>query len=184
VLQTLTKRGYRLIAEVQSLDGESIAKADRQPAIVRLPTESTLSETTAACFVGGGAAAAARIENFLAVDMTRIEGPGSHWRGRTFSAAVQVTGEDVVLRLRRPSYTLALPLVFAPLAFSLAWMTLRGIGAGTEWGMPSGQVLAGSTLAALLAGCLAWLLKDRLDRRSASDLEHRRDATLAAVLRQ
>lgn len=180
VLQTLTKRGYRLIAEVEALDGAPSAQTKRL-SIVRLPAESALLETTAACFIGGGASAAAHIESFLAVDMTRID--GSTWRGRTYSASVKATGDDLVLRLRHPSFTLALPLIAALLAFALAWMTLRGIGAGTEWAMPSGQVIAGSTLAALIAGGLAWLLKDRLDRRSAQNLERRRDAVLAAALR-
>jgi DNA-binding winged helix-turn-helix (wHTH) protein len=182
VLQTLTKRGYRLIAEVRPLDGAPLTQSSRLN-VVRLPAERALRETTAACFIRGGAAVGTRIENFLAVDMRRTEGAGSNWRGRTYSASVRETGEDVVLRLRQPAFTLALPLIAAPLALVLAWMTLRGIGAGSEWALPSGQILAGSILAALVAGGLAWLLKDRIDERSAHNLEHRRDAILAAALR-
>lgn len=184
VLQTLTKRGYRLIAEVEELDSDKPHVRGARATIVRLPAEQALFDTTAACFVGGGAPIAARIEAFLAVDMDRTESTsGTYWQGRAYSASVHVTDADVVLRVRRASFALVLPLALAPLAFVLAWMTLRGVGSGSEWALPGGQIIAGSIFAALLTGGLGWLLKDRVDRRTTNAVEQRRDAILAAALR-
>lgn len=183
VLQTLTKRGYRLIAPVTLLDGAPRPEASPPQTLVRLDPDLGAFEVSAGAFVAGGAKLIPAIDAFLEVDMTRSGDPAWRWRGRGFSVSTRVSGDDLMLRVRRSLYTLALPIAGALLGALLAFQLLNNWGYGTEHGLALGQVIGGAVFAALLSGGLGWFLKDKLDRRAALDTTRRRDAILAAVLR-
>lgn len=177
VLQTLTKRGYRLIAEVEALDGTPVAQ---QIIVVRLRPERHGFGIAAGAFLSGGATAIARVESFLGADMTRIgDADGqTQWRGDAYTAKTRVAGADLILRVQKPLLAVLMPYAGGGLGFIIS--ALMFLGTGTN----ASHALAVSLLAALGGAVLGWLLLDRLERRASENLTHRRDAILAAILRE
>ncbi len=177
VLQTLTKRGYRLIADVVALDG---AVPGPTINVVLMRAERHSLGITAGAFLGGGAAMFDKLEAFLAADMERIPSRADEtaWKGAVFSASTRVAGGDMILRIRKPMRAPTLPYGGAMLGFVV--MVLMFLGTGTH----ASAVLAAALIGALIGAALGWLLFDRIERRAADDVTHRRDAILAAILRQ
>lgn len=176
VLQTLTKRGYRLIAEVEALDGAPVAE---QIAVVRMRPERHGFSIAAGAFLGGGAITASRLETFLSADMARLpDADGeTQWRGGAYGASARIAGADLVVRVRRPLLAVLMPYAGGVLGFIISALLFLGTGTNVS------HALAVSLLAALGGAVFGWLLLDRLERRAADDVTHRRDAILAAILR-
>ncbi len=179
VLQTITKRGYRLIAEVRQLDGASLAESGR---IIRTHAEIDLASVSIAAFLIGNAAVRSRLESFLAVDMRQQPPRGnegdSEWRGNGITISVRTIADDLILRVRRRQLTFLLPLCGTVLAFFLVGLWLKVPDSSY------GHIFSGAGFAAVVGGALGYIFKTRIDRQTGIDLAHRRDTIIAATVQE
>lgn len=155
VLETITKRGYRLIADVRPLDeaaGWSAPPARFETALWSVSLRLLLNEAAGARDAAAAAAAAAL-------------GPG-----RRFS--VEAAGNDLAIELRRIDPGLLAPVVGVMLGFLLAAFSVYGTG-----------IMYSTALAAALAAVLvgAWL-GFAVRRARVAHLERRLRLDLEAVL--
>lgn len=178
VLQTITKRGYRLIADVRQLDGDPVAK---RPDIIRTHAEIDLVTISAAAFLLGAVSHQPAIEDFLAADMN-AEPTGtaneSAWRGGSVRITVRAVGEDLIVRVRRRVMTVFLPVGGGVLGFVLSALSVLGTGSSIS------HALAVTLSAAILGALLGLIYKSRFDQKTADRLTHRRDTLIAAALRE
>lgn len=177
VLQTITKRGYRLIADVRQLDSPA---SDKPGAIIRTNVESGILSLSVAAFLIGAAAVRPRLEGFLAADMRTLspEAAEREWRGRGVRITVRTIGADLILRVRRVLLTALLPIGGGLMGFVLGALSLTGPNTSLRY------ALAGAVFAALVGVALGLIYKARIDQRAAIDLMHRRDTIIAASLRE
>ncbi|MEO8001531.1 MAG: winged helix-turn-helix domain-containing protein [Arenimonas sp.] len=179
VLQTITRRGYRLIADVQQLDGVTVVEVGR---IIRTHAEIGTTSVGVAAFLIGNAAIRSRLESFIAADMERRPTNGnddiSEWHGNGTTISVRTIADDLILRIRRKHMTFLLPLLGSVLAFLLVGLSLKG---------PNGSyahIIAGAGFAAVVGGALGYLFKTRIDQQTGANLAHRRDTIIAAAVRE
>jgi hypothetical protein len=177
VLQTITKRGYRLIADVRQLDGPP---SDKPGAIIRTNVESGVLSLSVAAFLIGAAAVRPRLEGFLAADMRTLSPDGAEreWWGRGVRITVRTIGDDLILRVRRLVLTMLLPVGGALLGFVMGALSLGGANTSLRY------VLAGAAFASLIGVALGLIYKARIDQRAAGELAHRRDTIISASLRE
>jgi DNA-binding winged helix-turn-helix (wHTH) protein len=165
VLETITKRGYRLIANVRPIDENASAKtALLQPrfeaGLLSGRISLTLLEMAEAQSRIGGAAFAA-----LSIPSAAItEGNSLRASSRGRQVLAHVVERDLVVEISRQAFALCAPIVGAILGFALAILFLIGsqIGQPNRVGIDLAAALVGAGLGLAVRSHAARALERRL----------------------